>query len=270
MTLFIRKARLIVGDFDVTNLRFAFTIEKHLRKEPNTGKISIWNLTETQRQSLENRKKGIPVQVEAGYRDQTFLIFKGFLDIALSEKDGPDWITNIYTDDGKDAIKARGAVSYRGGVNVNKILQDTAKQMGVGLGNLVESIKDKSLSELGTAVANGFTGKNNPADTMFTLLDDLGFDGSIQDNEIQVMQKGQPINPNAVLLTENTGLVDTPAVDRKGRLEARVLMIPGLFPGASVSVKSPTANGNWRVDSTTYIGDTFTNDWYIEIEGAGI
>ena len=268
MSLFGRTLQLVVGDLDVSGLRCAFTIEKHLRSEPNTGKISVWNMSKDHRRSLEERADGVPVRLEAGLGEDRAVLFQGLLDVALSEKDGPDWVTNIYTDDGKDAVHARGAVSYRGGVNVNKIAEDLAKEMGVGVGNLLEALKNaKNLDELGSAVAHGFASKGGPADALYKLLNDVGLEGSVQDGELQVLTKDQPIDPVAVVLRRDTGLVGTPAVDRKGRLEARALLISGLKPGASVQVESVTANGLWRLDAVTYVGDTHGQDWYAEIEG---
>lgn len=268
MALFGRTIKVAVGDLDVTGLRVGFTLEKHLRKEPNKGKISVWNLSAAHRKSLEDRTEGVPVRLEAGLGDDRAVLFQGLLDAALSEKDGPDWITNIYTDDGKDAVHARGAVSYRGGIDVKRVAQDLAKSMGVGAGNLVEALKGASnVEEIGAAVAHGFAAKGGPADALSGLLGDMGLEMSVQDGEIQAMKKDAPIDPTAILLRRDTGLIGTPAVDRKGRLEFRCLLISGVKPGASVRVESLTANGDWRVDAVTYVGDTAGQDWYCEGEG---
>lgn len=268
--LFKRKARLVVGEFDVTNLRFGFNVEKHLRKEPNSAKITVYNMSEDKRKSLEGDKKQIPVQLEAGYEDETFLIFLGFLDSARSERQGADWVTTIYSDDGRKASRARSGISFKAGASYKKAAEDLAQKMDVGLGNLIEKIGTAlNLDFLGNKSDSGLVPKGKAQDALEKILNASGFTHSVQDGEIEVRELNKPLFPatEAVTLNRSSGLVDTPSIDKKGRIEARALMINGLSPGHAVKVESNTANGIWLIDSVLFSGDTHGSDWYAEIEG---
>lgn len=270
MTLFKRKARLVVGDFDVTNLRFGFNVEKHLRKEPNTAKITVYNMSEDKRKSLEGDNKEIPVRLEAGYEDESFLVFLGFLDSARSERQGSDWVTTIYTDDGRKASLARSGLTFKAGASWKKVVEDLARGMDVGLGNLLEKVgSGLNLEALGNKSASGIVPRGSAQDALERILNASGFTHSVQDGQIEVRQLNRSLSPlqDAVVLRRDTGLVDTPSIDKKGRVEARALMINGLFPGQAVRIESLTANGIWLIDSAILVGDTAGPDWYVEIEG---
>lgn len=271
--LFGRAAQLTVGSYDVGGLDFGFNVSKHLRKEPNTAKITVYNLSEQRRKTLEDSKEKIAVKLSAGYESASFLIFLGLLDAATSHQEGPSWVTTVYTDDGKKGRKARGAISFKAGGSWKKAAQDLAKNMDVGLGNLVEKLGSKlSIEQLGSAFSSGFAAKGNSQDTLERILNGAGLSHSIQNGEIEVREVGQPLFPanQATVLSKSSGLVGTPSVDRKGRLEARALIVPGLDPGHAVKVESSTANGIWVVDSVEYSGSTRGSDWYADIEGAPV
>ena len=271
MSLFKRDARLVVGNFDVTGLRFGFNVTKHLRKEPNTAKVTVYNLAPERRKELENLKGKIPVKLIAGYEGATFVVFLGLLDAATSTLEGPDWVTTVHSDDGKGARKKRGAISFKAGGSWKKAAQDLAKNMDVGQGNLLEKLGSAlSIDQLGSIFSSGFAAKGNSQDSLERILNGAGLTHSIQGGEIEVRRVGQPLFPanQATVLTPKSGLVGTPSVDRKGRLEARALIVPGLDPGRAVKVQSSTADGIWIVDSVEYSGDKYGSDWYADIEGA--
>lgn len=271
--LFGREAKLVVGDYDVGELDFGFNVTKHLRKEPNTAKITVYGLSEQRRQALEDRKDKVPVELSAGYQGASFLIFLGLLDSATSHQEGPEWVTTVHMDDGKKGRKKRGAISFKAGGSWKKAAQDLVKNMDVSAGNLVEKLGAKlSLEQLGSVFSSGFAAKGNSQDTLERILNGAGLTHSIQNGELEVREIGEPLFPanNATILKPDTGLIGTPSVDRLGRIEARALIVPGLNPGHAVKIESSTANGIWVVDSVEYSGSTHGSDWYAEIEGAPI
>ena len=54
--------------------------------------------------------------------------------------------------------------------------------------------------------------------------------------------------------------------DGKPVLKLKMLLHAGLVPGQKIKVESETISGVFRLEAVTHNGDTFTNDFYTEIE----
>jgi hypothetical protein len=84
-------------------LKVEFNVSKNLKPEPNKVTIKVWNLAPTTRAALESSSL-IPVQLDVGYAGDNHTIYLGQLRSAMSDRDGPDIITTIASQDSAAAF----------------------------------------------------------------------------------------------------------------------------------------------------------------------
>ena len=279
MRLYGRVWRLRVADFESRDIEFAFDIEKSLRREPNKASISIYNLSANHRAQLEQlnvysrpgaRNPGsgqgrIRVELEVGYGDSTFLLFRGDLRTAISER--PDeWTTKVEGEDGGRAVVwSRVNRSYQPNTPVFVPLRDCAEAMGVGIGNLSD-YSDVTL-EGGSNVFTMGTVLSGPApDELHGLCRSLGLTYSVQNGALQFLRRGQALQSTTVVLRSGSGLVGLPSRQPDGTITVKALIQPDLYPGRQVSIESDSVRGFYRIYKAKYAGDTSTADWYVTLE----
>jgi hypothetical protein len=140
--------------------------------------------------------------------------------------------------------------------------------LGIGTGNLPKALNLLNTQGAAQLYANGAVIKGLAADHMTDLMRSAGLEWSIQDGQLQVLNVGQPLAGQAILISESSGMVGSPSVDTKGVLAFTTLMIPGIKPGIPVSVQTETPNtsGGYRIISVEYKGDTMGQEWYCVCE----
>lgn len=265
--LFDRYSEIVIGDLLLSGLRTKFNIVRSLKQEANKAQLSIWNLTDDHRQRLADTDK-TPVSISAGYRDRFSRIFLGTLRAARSELDGADIVTSISSGDGEESLrKAKVSKTYPKATPIKLIISDIASELGIGLGNLEETIEKTRLPTADTVTLSGVVVFGNAARELRFWLDSVGVEWSIQDGALQLLPKNGTLPSEAIRLTPKTGLVGSPTVDNKGVMKATALLIPDLEPGRSVVVDSRFVKGAYRIEQVSYSGDTSGGDWYAQIEG---
>lgn len=267
MRLFGRKLIVQVHDLKVSALACSFTIVKSLAaKTPNTAEVHIRNLNPDHRKALQEMDK-VFVSVEAGYDDGTELIFRGDLRDIVSVKDGTDWITTITSDSGRRARKKRILKSFAPGATVSDVLNAAAKAMDVKLGNT--ALKTVAAKIKGTSSDKFFNGYALAGAIDFELdrlTRSVGLEWSIQDDQLQFLDKGQPLKAQGAKLMPGTGLVGSPEKGTKGFVEVRALMIPELVPGRRCEVQSKHVRGVFRIETAKYTGNSHDKDWYVDMQ----
>lgn len=271
--LFGRAYRLVVGDLDVSSLDIRFEVKKTLKAEPNTCEIKIYNLSEESRKKLETPKGGkLAVRLDAGYEGSTAQIYLGEVRAAKSVGDSPDIVTEISTGDGeKAAQKVRLTRPVGPGAKAGDVLLDLAaalQKAGVGIGNT--SAVAAALASKGFAEIHGKNGSllhGRVVDQITDLCRSCGLEWSIQDGNLQFLDRGFALKGKAIQLDTSSGLIDAPTVDSNGVLEAVSLLIPDLKPGVLVNVDSVGVKGGYRLTHVEYTGDTRGNEWYCKLHG---
>jgi hypothetical protein len=266
--LFGRVAWLQMGTVMVHNLRVSFTIDKDSKPEPNTAEISVWNLAANTRALL---KKQIPLYVKlmAGYTGAESQIFEGDIapDGISSVKDGPDWITTFTVGDGLGAHRsARIQESFAKGTPVTAIVTKLAKSLGVGIGNAIEKISQGDVSGALTAMINGTVVSGPVPRELERLLASTGYDYSIQDGQLQLVEKGGQIFRQVAHLTPDTGLIGSPEPGADGFTKFRSLLQPKLVPRNQVLLETATYNGIYVLDKIRHTGDTHGSNWFSDCE----
>lgn len=246
------------------NLDVAFSIERSLKPEPNTAEIQVWNLNEDNRSALEELDR-VPVTVEAGYEEQTAMIFSGTIRTVFTTREGPDLVTTLQSGDAEKEYKqSRISLSLAPATPNPSVMQQITKALGISEGNL----GTVTPLLLGSPVLfpQGGVLSGSASQIMTRVAQSLGFEWSIQEGALQLLQVNTSLAATAVQLTPDTGLVGSPSVDNEGVLSAQSLLIPEIFPGRLLVIESERLSGNYRVEKCAYSGNTASTEWYIDIE----
>lgn len=267
MKLFGRKLIVQVHELKVTSLTVDFDIVKSLAaKTPNTAEVRIRNLNPEHRKQLQALDK-VYVSIEAGYEEGTALIFRGDLRDIVNTRAGTEWITTITSDSGRRARKKRILKSFAPGASVSDVLKSAANGMGVRLGNTAAAtVAAKIKGTQSDKFFNGYALAGAIDYELDRLARSVGLEWSIQDEELQFLDKGKPLQGTGAKLTDKTGLVGSPEKGTKGYTEARALMIPELVPGRRCEIDSEHVKGTFRIETAKYHGGTREKEWYVDMQ----
>ena len=286
---FDRVARVQVGDTVVDGLRCNFRIERSWHAIPNSLTLKVYNLTDDARRRLEadarQRARSLPrlagllrpralvfVQIDAGYRDNVYTLFRGDLQRYKHFVDGgTDHVTQIFAlAGGVNREQARVNASFPRGVSVERVLRHLAEVLEVDVGDAVRVLRNARFGANVNRYSLGTTLSGNAAHELDKLAASAGFHWSIVDNALHFESiGGRPGRRQAaVLLSPETGLVGSPTREGYFVVKGRCLLQPGVEPGRTVRVESKYVNSTIRLWKTTTQCDTHTNDWFIDFEGA--
>ena len=295
--LFDRKVKLVVytstKKYEITDLHMSFEVLLRRDSKPNLAKISVYNLSENSRNTLQEDHLG--VEFYAGYASSgPEMIFQGTTSNILSMKDGPDWVTTIYAADGhKEFDTSYFNKAYSAGTPLILIFQEIADVFGLAL-----NIDPLLFDTLSQSLTRGVTFAGKAKKAMDRLAKDYDLDWSVQFGIIEIVPNGQVLSsdPVATLLTFDTGLLDSPEISyekkKKNRksepefvktIKATSLLIPSIKPNRFVTILSlrtsitfgalnetrvPTdnADGTYLVDNVQFAGDNFGGPFDARIE----
>ncbi len=253
----------------IRELRIEFQIEKTRNSTPNKANIKITNLSETTRNKM--REKDALVRLFAGYEGDlgAALLFVGNSERIIHSWDTPDIVTEIEAKDGQRALReTRSSFSFGNNTPANAIVSRLAKDIGFPL--------RQDFDIKGTY--NGFSFNGLAKDGLDQITRRFGYDWSIINNEILIIPKNGASTRTAVLLSPQTGLVNTPErmIDQEGEFDQALqkplewkinsLLNPRLDPGTLVELDSKQAKGLFQIQKVRHYGDTRGADWYSEIE----
>jgi hypothetical protein len=228
--------------------------------------MRIWNLNAEHRKRLQELET-VYVSLEAGYVGGTSLLFRGDLRDVISTREGTDWVTTITSDSGRRARKRRILKSFAPGATVENVLNAAAKAMGVRLGNTAaKTVSAKIQGTQASKFFNGYALAGAIEGELDRLARSCGLEWSIQDEELQFLDQGMPLQELGIELSPDTGLIGSPEPGNKAITEARCLMIPDLFPGRRIRITSEHVTGIYRAETTKHVGDTAGHDWYVDLE----
>jgi len=246
-------------------LRVQFKVEASLAPSPNTAEISVYNLAEATRARVS--EKGIQTTLEAGYSGRSSVIFRGLLDAGVNQHDAVDWVTTFQsTDGGKQLRENRINVSFKK-ISAEDALAKIVQQLGVGVGNAIEKMREGNIRGAFKDFANGIVMSGPAKKELDRLAKTYGYSWSIQNGQLQLLGPNDAIEPgDAIVLDSDRGMVGSPEAGEKGIVEVRSLLIPQLTPGRVVALSSRQISGFHRVEKVTYTGDTHGQDWYADLE----
>jgi len=297
--LFTRRWKVTIatdatGGFSFDGLDIKFQIEKSTKDKPNTCELEVWNLTEDHRAAIEEllpktdvaaatlkekqkraiRKQateGIPVKIEAGLGEEgdLSLLWLGDLRTVFSVREGPDWVTKFESGDGEKAYaNARVNVSYGPKTPVETVLRAIVKTLKLGEGNIASVLKDLEISGVGKLYPQGTVISGPSARHIQDFCRSADLEWSIQDGTPQFINRGKKLEGEAIKVSAESGMLDSPTVDIDGILTVKMLLVPDLRPGRLLVMDALRIKGNYRIDKITFSGDSAGNDWGAVIQAS--
>jgi hypothetical protein len=267
--IFDRAFTVTIGTIKITqeSLRVAFQVTKSLKAEPNKATVNIYNLNEDHIGYLE-RAQSVPVQIEAGYRDHTSVIFLGDLRGVQTHKEDTDIVTVIGGGDGEVATQtSRVNISISKGTPTSEVLKKVAKAIGVSPGNLDQAVSSiqTQFSNAGSAFTTGTVLTGNAAREMSAICRSLDLEWSIQGGKLQILERGKALAGQAIKLggPSGHGMIGSPSVDGKGVLSFSMALLPDVYPGRLLVLDAERLKGQYRITDTEHSGDLYA-DWKID------
>lgn len=273
MRLYKRECTVIVGGTAYSGLRSKFAIKKDLTKEPNSGKVSLYNLSEDTRAKLKD--KGERLIIEAGYEGTSSQIFAGEIRQIDHTREGANWVTDFHLGDGERAYRyAFASETFAPGIRKAEVFRFLARTTGLDINDALSLVDSYTDQFQGGYVVHGKTSTE-----LDRIVKALGLEWSVQDGKMQVLRKGVAAQSSALYLSPESGLIGSPAhgTPKKGTdgviksrepavLVVKALLSPSARPGSQVRVESSAVKGYYRITSVQHTGDTHGGDWYSELE----
>lgn len=251
-------------------LTVRFDVSKSLDREPNKASIRICNLSPSHREALEQADEPL-VQLVAGYThgDLHDVIFMGDArDVTSAQEETEIWTTIESEDGGHSYRTSRITSSFDAGVSLATVIAACVTALGVGAGNSRSVAEGAELAAGGTVFPDGLALEGPAWRSLDMVCRSARLRWSVQNGVLQLRPRRRAAMTRAIRLSSQTGLIGSPTRSsrdaRSGRVtvEARSLLMPGLFPGRVVAVESVAVEGNWLCQSVRYIGDSTATDWY--------
>lgn len=264
--LFGRVCRLSIGSLGLEGFDVTFRVKRSLWSFVNSAEISVYNLSLEHRNQIylnARRRRFDVVRLEAGYKDATWLLFRGDVRVAKTDREGPNWITRITAADGMRGVQTgRVYRSFAPGATVDTVLRALADALGVGVGNAADAVRQASLNRVGDRFPSGTVLAGSAARELTRLTASAGLEWSIQDGVLQVLPVRGSLRTTALRLTPSTGLL-TPPITGINRLTTfQAALLPDLVPGRRVvTAETEGSRGDFTIVSAEYTGATAGEDW---------
>ncbi len=291
MARFDRVYRLLVGKPNQKGLevrqpiRITFDISKDAEEEPNDHIIRIYNLAPDTRRALE--EPGLRCVLHAGYAEEggPLLMASGSVVFAYTKFEQPDVVTELIVKDGYTEVRDTAiSIGLGPGAQASSIIREIARQMGLPL-VMADDVPDRRWQQ-------GFSFYGAARTALHKVTQGTGLEWSIQNQQLQVVQRRGTTRRQAVVLAADTGLLGYPERMREAaREKAKVkdlktgddvnlvsarqqrdgwrvnsLLLPTLNPGDLVRLESRTVEAFLRVDALRHTGDSAGGDWQTELQ----
>lgn len=251
---------------DSQGIRVAFKVEKSRKKQPNNCEIEITNLNDSSRAFLKD--KGARLQLEAGYVQSLAQIFVGDVRQVDHQKLVNGWLTKLQCGDGERAYQwARTKGSFKGGVKIADVIKYVCADMEIDPGNALEVA-----TKIQGNFVSGYSVFGRACDELDRLFLPYGYEWSIQDARLQVLERGKALTPTGEKISSATGLIGNPeqgTPDKKtggSYLKFKVALRPTIIPGSLLLLDAARVKGEYRAEKLTQRGDTHGRDWLTEVE----
>jgi hypothetical protein len=270
----VRIARSTVDDFvrttetvRIDDLRFAFSVDRDLKEQPNQATLTLYNASPDTRAFLQ--QKPLHVAIDAGYDADLATLFRGDLTwCSAPRREDADVVIELQLGDGDRAYNhARISKSFAAGADPRAVLRDVASSMGITLPRSLDDAR-----ELGSRLATGITLAGPSREEMTRILKARGFSWSIQDGQLQVLRAADVRPGEAILVSQDTGMIGSPgygAPDKASRtptLTVRKTLDARLVPGCQIKVVAADVRGLFKVIKVAHRGDTHEGDWSTEVQ----
>lgn len=273
-------------------VRCQFVVQKTIDSDPNIAIINLFGLKADTRAKF---KKDDLLSFRVGYADDSddplFLPIgiKGNISRVKNTKEATGWKTQIRIGDGGFSFsRAKINEALPSDLEFEEVYKRIEKRILESGLEVATGFIDSIVQWLSTSFDNFLTNPNstgtakggqnslNSARTLLGPLQDIvtqefdriGLSWSVQDNVVYPRPKGGSDNRPAILISKDTGMIESPERNEKGGISGRTLIIPGLEPGRAAQVQSDVISGEYVATETIMIGDTDDQDWYIDYDAS--
>jgi hypothetical protein len=217
----MREIQVIIGSggsgISIENLRIHFEVTKSIEPTPNPGTIKIYNLNPTHEQQIRNEFTDIILN--AGYKGNTKLIFRGTIRHVFSYPEPPDRITEIECGDGDlDYRKAYMNITLKSG-------STDADLIAAALGSFSKVTSGVTqVSKQPYIRGRSFSGSTR--DILHFCAKDNNADWSIQDERLYLIPVNNVLPGQAIVVNSETGMLSTPTINSSKGIEVKCLLNP--------------------------------------------
>lgn len=217
----IREIEVILGSggvgLSIKDLRVQFEVEKTVESAPNEAKIKIFNLTPEHEAQI--KEEFDEVILNAGYKDNIGMIFRGNIQNVYRYRDKTDTITEIVASDGdKDFRLATLNTTFAAG-STNMDIVDASIDSFQGVGNTNRG----TIAIPGKVYLRGKVVTGNSRAALDNVSKECGVNWSIQDGELHMIGVDDYLPDNTIVINKDTGMLGSPTVTDKG-VEVRCLL----------------------------------------------
>lgn len=298
MAKFLRRYELLLGDSEkegvkITDLHIEFSIKKTNKSETDTATFKIFNLSNETRQVLHNLEevssketKGqgvlLPEELEAGlvelrvgYGNEPLTrLFVGNVVQVSSTIKAPNLITTVTCGDGYKAhTDSFLNQSFPKKTTRKQIVKAAQAKMGLTEGLLKGAALNYSYK-------GGYTASGYCTQVLNDVLSSARppVNWHIKDNRLYVLPRGAEILDEAIVISEETGLIGSP--ERTGKSPGTPssstkpgkgvkfvhLLEPRLDIGTTVDMQSKHIAGQYVINKVTHTGSYEGGKWYSLVE----
>lgn len=266
MKQFGRQFRLEIGSktdgTQVSALRVAFEITKSIDAKPNPGKIDIWNLSRQNMNRILTGEWNL-IKLWVGY-DTLRVLYAGDIIKKTVKRDGLDFIVSTECGDGHvDYQQSLVLTTLAAGSSEQDAFDAAAKAMRNTRPGAIDLPNRRTLPR--SRVLAG-----NARDVLGRLAVNNDADWSVQDGELIMVPANKVLPDEAVLLSQDTGMIGSPQATDNG-LELECLCNPALKIGGLVRVQSilDYFNGDYKIVHLQHQGDAIGGDWVTKLTVVG-
>ena len=246
----------------IEQLRVAFEIDKTINEKPNPAKIQVWNLNRNHINKLlsqEYKKAALSV----GYNELR-QIYSGDITKVRIQRDGLDFVLTLECSDGHVAYtQSRAKTTLKAGATDKQIVEEIQKTRqkvkagAIDIQNKRQLPRGRVLNGDSREVLNRVARNNNA-------------DWSIQDGSLVFLPKDKVLSDEAVLISQDTGMINAPEQTDDG-LEITCLLNPALQIGGLIKLESIIEyfNGEYKVVKLAHSGDGIGGDWHSKMTVVG-
>ena len=257
--VFGRKAIITTGavtlDSDNVDLEFVTNFDDDL--EANEAEITVYNLSQN---TIKNLIVNKSISIKAGYKNDTGVLFKGFISKVKTKKDGVDKVTTIYALDSFDLQERDLAdITYAAGTTASYILKDLINKTHLPIAAF-EPKKDHTYEDE-VSISNGLMASIREYSNV------CGISTYINKGKVYSQHISKGLN-GYFNLSPETGMIGSPseyteeieAEDNKETIngfEAEMLLQHRITTGSVINVNSNEFKGKYHVRSGSH---TFSPD----------
>lgn len=227
--------------------------------EANKAEIKVYNLTGT---TIKHIQRGKKITIEAGYGNDTGVIFSGYITSRSTKYSGCDKVTTIKAIDSMK-LKERSiqSISFAKGTKASKILRTLCEKVGLPFADFTIE-RDYTYKDEETV-------DGKLMDNIERLADICGVSAYIHKSKIYVRPLSKGDNTHFVL-SDETGLISVEEFEENETNEkykdkisgytVKMLLQHKMQTASILTIKSQEAKGTFRVREGTheYNGDEFT------------